>query len=583
MRRLTLLIVLSLVACFALGADRIYLHHAPITDLNQRSKILGLDQALNLGPSAGLNQLTRHCFSADWVVTRYQQTYKGVPIWGNNIIVVHDAEGIAELHGTAVTGIAADLITVKPSFSAEAALRRTRLLFGDEGNQKGYVYDNEHSDLVIYANDGKAKLAYAVSYFVDKIKGGSPKRPCFIIDALNGELLFEYDGLTTDHVGTGPGGNQKIGSYEYGSGGSPFLDVEVNGNIHTMERPLFRTVNLNHATSGTSAFTYTGPRNTVKQCNGAYSPLNDAHQFSEVVFNMYNDWYGVSPLIDQLFVRVHYSNNYAGAFYINNTVNFGDGNSEYHPFVSLDVVAHEIAHGFTEATSGLIYANQSGAIAEAFSDMAGEAAEFFRRRYNDFLVGNDIRKTGALRYMSNPTLDGHSIGSALDYVDGMDVHYSSGVYNRAFFILANTDGWNTQMAFDVFYRAQFLWDASTTFIQGRDGCLAAANALNYDTDDVQDAFAAVDIGTWSGKNRKPTAGFSYSTFMLTTDFQDASSDPDGFIVTHSWSFGDGASSFAVNPVHTYADPGTYTVNLTVVDNNGAYHSTETAVIVGITY
>ena len=56
---------------------------------------------------------------------------------------------------------------------------------------------------------------------------------------------------------------------------------------------------------------------------------------------------------------------------------FGDGNTRFYPLVSLDVSAHEVAHGFTDQASGLRYADQSGGINEAYSDLAGEAAEVF--------------------------------------------------------------------------------------------------------------------------------------------------------------------------------------------------------------
>ncbi len=56
---------------------------------------------------------------------------------------------------------------------------------------------------------------------------------------------------------------------------------------------------------------------------------------------------------------------------------FGDGASYFYPLVSLDVSAHEVSHGFIEQNSNLIYSGQSGGINEAFSDMAGEAAEFY--------------------------------------------------------------------------------------------------------------------------------------------------------------------------------------------------------------
>ena len=89
-------------------------------------------------------------------------------------------------------------------------------------------------------------------------------------------------------------------------------------------------------------------------------------------------------------------------------MNFGDGASYFYPLTSLDVTSHEISHGFTEQNSNLQYSGQSGGMNEAFSDMAGEAAEYFDRGHNDWLVGAEIIKNGtALRWMCTPTQDGH--------------------------------------------------------------------------------------------------------------------------------------------------------------------------------
>jgi len=49
-------------------------------------------------------------------------------------------------------------------------------------------------------------------------------------------------------------------------------------------------------------------------------------------------------------------------------------------------------------------------------------------------------------------------------------------------------------------------------------------------------------------------------------FTDASSDSDGSIMAWSWDFGDGNSAAVQNPSHTYVAGGTYTVALTVTDN-----------------
>lgn len=66
--------------------------------------------------------------------------------------------------------------------------------------------------------------------------------------------------------------------------------------------------------------------------------------------------------------------------------------------------------------------------------------------------------------------------------------------------------------------------------------------------------------------RSPSSGEAplFVTFNATS-----SSDSDGYIVSYSWAFGDGTSGTGVTASHTYSVAGSYSVTLTVRDEDGA--------------
>ena len=74
-------------------------------------------------------------------------------------------------------------------------------------------------------------------------------------------------------------------------------------------------------------------------------------------------------------------------------------------------------------------------------------------------------------------------------------------------------------------------------------------------------------------NVAPVAAFTSSTDGLTVSVDGSgSSDSDGTIAAYAWDFGDSATGTGVTASHEYAAPGTYSVTLTVTDDDGAEHS-----------
>lgn len=75
-------------------------------------------------------------------------------------------------------------------------------------------------------------------------------------------------------------------------------------------------------------------------------------------------------------------------------------------------------------------------------------------------------------------------------------------------------------------------------------------------------------------NAAPAASFTTSCTALSCSFDGSgSTDPDGIVVAHDWSFGDGTSATGPTPSKSYSAAGTYLVTLTVTDNAGASNST----------
>jgi thermolysin len=173
---------------------------------------------------------------------------------------------------------------------------------------------------------------------------------------------------------------------------------------------------------------------------------------------------------------------------------------------ALDVAAHELAHGVTDSSSGLIYRDESGALNESFSDIMGASAEFFfqtagsARGQADYLIAEDVVRAGApgarngIRSMADPAAYGDPDHYSRRFTGPEDeggVHVNSGIPNHAFYLaieggVNRTSGLavqgvgsaNREQIEKVFYRAfVFLLPANATFSTARAATIQAARDL----------------------------------------------------------------------------------------------------------
>ena len=420
---------------------------------------------------------------------RLTQMHEGLPVWGGAVVVHADGGQFLGLSG-AVSKNIGQLDTV-PSISADRALAIGKSTYAGKARAGAALdYSRVSADLVVYPADAGARVAWHVVFFTELQAGVQPGLWNYFVDAHSGELLFQFNGIDTLSQASGPGGNPKIARTWNAE-----LDVEPSGTQFQMNTARLRTTNMNHATSGTGT-TVVGPLNPIGD-----APINDAHGFAEETLNTLSEWFGHNSIDDagfKILSRVHYSTNYENAFWDGTQMTYGDGASTFYPLSGdVDVVGHEIDHGFTTFHSNLIYSGMSGGNNESFSDIAGTIVEFHREGNGaDFDVGRDIfRANSALRFMCDPPADGASIDNADDFTPGLDVHFSSGVMNKAFCRTArrlasgSPTGAATQAsvrrAGEAWFEANAsFWNQSSDFTSACEGTLQAASSLGFSATEI---------------------------------------------------------------------------------------------------
>ncbi len=452
---------------------------------------------------------------------RLDQMYKGIPVFGQQLIVHINRDGsLQSVTGSYRAGIK---VETQPGFSAPNASEKALQFFN------GPVTNNPEAELMVYTLDGQTALVYRVVMEDES----APKRIVAFVDAMTGKIVDNYDDLQTLLPSTEAqtqlvsakqeSSDEELSSVATvapakGTGRSLYSGtiniITLNySNKYYMLDPLrgsgsqvsgyMRTSDLNNGYSG-DGIIFSDPdnvwgngQNTDRATAGV-----DAHYGAEITWEYYLQSFNRKGIFNDNkgpLSRVHYGVRYNNAFWDSSCrcMTYGDGDGiTFSPLVSLDIAGHEMTHGVTESVAGLIYTKQSGGLNEAMSDIFGTIVEFYAAsrgatKTPNYLVGEDAYTPSvpgdALRYMDNPTKDGRSIDNFLSYYDGIDVHYSSGIANNAFYLLAEggthrlggkVTGIGKAKAMRIFFRALDVYMIPTeTFSQARAHTIQAATDL----------------------------------------------------------------------------------------------------------
>ncbi|WP_320778073.1 M4 family metallopeptidase, partial [Streptomyces sp. CRN 30] len=473
--------------------------------------------ALGLGAEEELRPRDVRKDADGTVHTRYERTYAGLPVIGGDLVVHQRPE--ARRTVTRATDAEITVPTVKATVPAAKA-EKTALASADAEGTRGTEAEGAPR-LVVWAADGAPALAWE-SVVTGVREDGTPSELHVVTDAESGKVLREFEG-----VKAGAGHGQFSGEVDVattrGADGYELYDTRRN----------HRTYDLAHGTTGTGTL-LTDADDTWGDGTPQHvqTAAVDAAYGAQQTWDFFHDRFGRNGIADdgrQAYSRVHFGNNYSNALWGHNgcfCMTYGDGAGNANPLTALDVAAHEMSHGVTEATANLIYSGESGGLNEATSDIFAAAVEFFADNPSDtpdYEVGEliDINGDGTpLRHMDEPSKDGVSQDYWSRATAGADVHFSSGVANHFFYLLAEGSGARTvngvaydsptydglpvpgiglHNATDVWYRALTTYMTSSTDYAGaREATLQAAADLfgrsseAYET--VGDAWAAVNVG-----------------------------------------------------------------------------------------
>ncbi|OIQ24729.1 MAG: hypothetical protein BM555_06990 [Crocinitomix sp. MedPE-SWsnd] len=527
---------------------------------------------------------------------RYQQTWNGKLIEHAKWIVHVHNDKVISMNGLIFSSIqSSNAATLSESIALNQAtdfiaadLYKWEIEIEEEhvkresGNPDATYFPS--GELLYVSSGGSyAPSSYRLAYKFNIYAHTPVSRHDIYVDASNGEIIYVNEVFhSIDVPGTAEtaySGSQTIIADSFG--GSYRLRETTRGNG-------VNTYDMNEGTNYGNAVDFVDDDNIWNNANADLDEYaTDAHWGAEMTYDYYWLEHQRNSIDDNGFALnsyVHYDVEYANAFWDGQRMTYGDGNGgTWDPLTALDIAGHEVTHGLTTFTAGLVYQAESGALNESFSDIFGTSIENFARPLNwNWDIGEDIGSP--LRSMSNPNSFGDpdtyfgTNWASLTGGDNGGVHTNSGVQNFWYYLLVeggtgtndNSDAYTVnglgfEEASDIAFRnlTVYLTDNSN-YAEARFYAIQAAVDLfggcTPQVEATTNAWYAVGVGpeyvstVIADMDAPLTLGCSAP---FTVDFSNLSSNG----TTFEWDFGDGNTSTDISPSHTYLADGLYTIQL----------------------
>ncbi|WP_285567013.1 M4 family metallopeptidase [Streptomyces sp. NBC_01463] len=459
--------------------------------------------------------------------TRYERTFGGLPVLGGDLVVQESKAGATKSVTKASRTTSAQLKAVDTTADIAPAAAEKQALGLAKADGSSRAAADKAPRKVVWMASGTPQLAYE-TVVGGLQEDGTPNALHVVTDATSGAKLYEWQAIENG-----------VGNTEYS--GQVTLNTSGSYNLTDTTRGNHKTYNLNHGTSGTGTL-FSGTDDVWGNglASNAETAAADAHYGAAETWDYYKNVHGRTGIKGNgvgAYSRVHYGNSYVNAFWDDSCfcMTYGDGSGNASPLTSLDVAAHEMSHGVTSNTAGLIYSGESGGLNEATSDIFATAVEFYANNstdVGDYLIGEKIDINGdgtPLRYQDKPSRDGASKDAWYSGIGNVDVHYSSGPANHFFYLLSEGSGAKTingvsynsptsdglpvtgigrAKAEQIWFKALSTKFTSTTnYAAARTGTLAVAGELYGTTSaeykSVADAWAGINVGTRPGGGTDP--------------------------------------------------------------------------------